>query len=346
MKIAGREIGPKERPYTIAELSGNHNGSLERMHDLMMAAAGTGCSAIKVQCYTPDSITVNHEGRGFTLEEGPWQGRSLWSLYNEAHTPRSWFPYIWQWAEELNTPVFASVFDKASVDFLENGFDPPAYKVSSFDIGDIPLIKYIAQTNKPIIISTGMASDAEVIEADDALGPDYPHLFLHCVSGYPTLLRDINLGHLGHLQRLLACSVGLSDHTLRHDAAVASVALGAVAIEKHLTLSRAEGGPDAEFSLEPVEFRGLVEAVESIWAACGGVPARPEPEASSRILRKSLYVVEPCAAGTVLTESHVRAIRPSLGLPAKFYDAVLGRRVLVDLSAPTPLSWDLLAEPD
>lgn len=342
MEIAGHKIGPEEPPYIIAEISANHNGDLDKALRLIEAAKVAGASACKFQLYTPDSITINHDGPGFVIQEGPWAGRKLYDLYQEAHTPPDWFPVLFSCARAVGIQAFSSVFDKSAVDILE-GLGAPAYKISSFDIQDHELIKYVGATGKPVILSTGMASEAEIAEADDILGPDRPHIFLHCVSGYPTPVSEADLGGLDRLRRMLCMDVGLSDHTLGTDVPVAAVAMGAVVIEKHLTLDRADGGPDAGFSLEPDEFQKLCESVRSIHRALHQETS-PPIERVSRSLRKSLYVVEKVSAGSCLSERNVRAIRPGLGIPAKFYSSVIGRVVRVDLDYGSPVSWEDLQE--
>lgn len=344
MQIAGRKISQEESPYIIAEISGNHLGSKERAFRLIEAAKLSGADVVKFQLYTADSITIDHDGPGFILKDGPWAGRKLYDLYQEAHTPPDWFPELFDCARQLGIQAFSSVFDKAGVDLLER-LGAPAYKISSFDIQDHPLIERVKATGKPIILSTGMASQADIIQADDLLGAVSPHqhIFLHCVSGYPTPVEESELGGIHRLSRMLCMPVGLSDHTLGTDVPIAAVAMGAVVIEKHLTLSRYEGGPDAGFSLEPHEFKKLVEGIRAIHSALHRETSRPI-ENASRILRKSLYAVQHLPAGSVLSEQSVRAIRPGLGLHPKFLPSVIGRRALRDLSYGSPISWEDLSE--
>ncbi len=341
MEIAGRVIGHEEPPYVIAEISGNHNGDLDRALRLIDAAKNAGADAVKFQLYTPDTITINHDGPGFVIQEGPWAGRKLHDLYQEAHTPPDWFPVLFSCARAVGIQAFSSVFDKSAVDILE-GLGAPAYKISSFDIQDHELIKYVGATGKPVILSTGMAEQVEIIQADDLLG-ERPHVFLHCVSGYPTPIAEADLMGIDRLRRMLCMPVGLSDHTLGTDVPVAAVAMGAVVIEKHLTLSRADGGPDAGFSLEPDEFQKLCESVRAVHRALHQETS-PPTERVSRSLRKSLYVVETVPAGNYLSERNVRAIRPGLGLPPKFYSSVIGKRARVDLAYGSPISWADLQE--
>jgi pseudaminic acid synthase len=337
MQIAGRNIAPEEPPYVIAELSGNHRGQIDYALKLIEAAKEAGADCVKFQFYTPDSITIDHDGPEFILKRGPWKGRKLYDLYREAHTPPEWFPRLFERARELGITPFSSVFDPSAVDILE-GLGAPAYKISSFDLTDLPLIERVKQTGKPIILSTGMGTPDEIRDADDALGEDYSHLFLHCVSGYPTPVREAALGQMTKLATITAMDVGLSDHTLGIEVPIAAVAMGAIVIEKHLTLKRSDGGPDAAFSLEPSEFKQLCQGVRDIHAAIHS--EAPPSQESSRILRKSLYVVEDLSAGSLVSEQSVRAIRPALGLPPKFFPLVLGRRVRRDLAYGSPLSWE------
>ena len=338
MQIAGRNIAPEESPYVIAELSGNHLGDKQRAFRLIEMAKHAGADAVKFQYYTADSITINHDGPEFILHQGPWKGRKLYDLYQEAHTPPEWFPSLFDCAQKLGIAAFSSVFDPAGVDELER-LGAPAYKISSFDIVDHPLIEYVSKTLKPIILSTGMASPDDIRSADDLLGDLYPHTFLHCVSGYPTPVEESNLAALKRLSIMVGMDVGLSDHTLGAEVPVAATAMGAVVIEKHLTLDRHDGGPDAAFSLEPHEFRKMCLAVRGIHSALHQETSPPS-ERASRILRKSLYLVQPVAAGSQLSERDVRAIRPGLGLHPKFLSLVIGRRARRDLAYGSPVSWD------
>ncbi len=338
MKIAGSELD--NRPLLIAEASGNHNGAKANALKLIQAAKDSGADLVKFQAYTPDTITLDHDGPGFTLRSGPWQGRKLYELYREAHTPWDWFPDLFKYAKDQQIGCFCSVFDKSSVDMLEK-LGCQTYKIASFDIVDIPLIKYVASTGKPIIISTGMASDEEIDAATDALPPDHPQIFLHCVSGYPTPVEQANLWRIKHLQEHLQLRIGLSDHTLGWDVPVAATALGACLIEKHLTLSRGMGGADAAFSMEPHEFRQMADKVKAVAI---GMTEQPTESEEYKSARKSLYVVADIAAGEAISDANVRAIRPAYGLPPKLLESLLGRRVSRALTRGDPLSWDDLQE--
>jgi pseudaminic acid synthase len=309
--IAGRAIGPAYPPYVIAEMSGNHNGELSRAFAIMEAAKNAGADALKMQTYTADTITIDHDGPGFTIVGTAWEGRTLHDLYDEAHTPWEWHQPIFDRARELGIPVFSSPFDSTAVELLES-LGAPAYKIASFEAIDIPLIEKAAATGKPLIISTGLANQDEITEAVAAArkaGGQSPAI-LHCISTYPTKYEDCNLKVLPLMAKTFGTVVGFSDHTTGTAAAVAAVALGASIIEKHLTLSRADGGPDAAFSLEPDEFKAMVHDCRLAFAARGsGRLERPPAEDGLMVFRRSLYVVENIAAGETFTERNVRSIR-------------------------------------
>jgi N-acetylneuraminate synthase len=344
LTIAGRKISASEPPYVIAEMSCNHNGSLDHALAIVEAAKKTGADAIKLQTYTADTMTIESDGPGFQIEGGLWDGRTLYDLYQEAHTPWEWHKPLFARGRELGITVFSSPFDATAVEFLE-GLDTPAYKVASFELVDIPLIRRIAQTGKPMIMSTGMASIEEIGEAVAAArdaGATQIAL-MHCVSGYPAPARDANLQMIGHLSYEFDVLVGLSDHTLDIGVSVAAVACGATLIEKHLTLSRDDGGPDSAFSAEPDELAALVHNVALAAEASGKTGfIRGESEASNRVFRRSLYIVEDIASGDMITDKNLRAIRPGHGLPPKFYDEALGKKAKQNISRGTPLSWDLI----
>lgn len=344
--IAGRPIGPDHPPFVIAEMSGNHNGDIERAFRLVEAAKEAGADAVKFQTYTADTITIDHDGPEFIIQGGLWDGRSLHDLYREAHTPWEWHPKLFAYARELGIIPFSSPFDPTAVDFLEE-LDAPAYKIASFEIVDIPLIQYAGKTGKPLIVSTGMASDAEVADAvAAATGTAAAGLvLLHCVSGYPTPVEEANLPRLLRLQERYGAMVGLSDHTLGNAVAVAASALGAVAIEKHFTLSRADGGPDAAFSMEPDELADLVRDTRAAHAATREVTQDgSRSEAANKSLRRSLYVVSDVREGEPFTPANVRSIRPGLGLPPKYLPDILGRRAARPIARGTPFSFDLVEE--
>lgn len=336
----------RKEPFIIAEMSGNHNQSLDKALEIVEAAAKAGAHALKIQTYTADTMTLNLSEGDFYIADSKslWQGTSLYQLYQEAHTPWDWHKPIFNRCRDLGIIGFSTPFDATSVDFLEE-LEVPFYKIASFENIDLPLIRKVAQTGKPIILSTGMASIAELDEAvQTARNAGCTELvLLKCTSSYPASPANSNLLTIPHLKQLFNCPVGLSDHTLGIGAAVASVALGATVIEKHFTLSRAEGGVDAAFSLEPQEFSGLVQESMSACAALGTISYGPtEKETSSLKFRRSLYVVEDMQAGDILTPENVRAIRPGYGLYPKYYEIVLGRKVKKAIKKGTPLSWEIM----
>jgi N-acetylneuraminate synthase len=343
--IAARPVGPEHPPFVIAELSGNHNQSLERARALIDAAADAGADAVKLQTYTPDTITIDHDGPGFRIEGGLWAGRTLHELYGEAFTPYEWHAPLFEHARSRGLIVFSSPFDETAVDLLES-LDAPAFKIASFEAVDLPLIRRAARSGRPLIISTGMTTPAEIAEAIAAAheGGCREIALLHCVSAYPARYTDANLRMIARLQADFGCIAGLSDHTPGTAAAVAAVALGACIVEKHFTLARADGGPDAAFSLEPAELATLVRDCRNAWEALGEAAyVRGETETSNRQFRRSLYVVRDVAAGQPITPEHVRSIRPGFGLEPKLLPQVIGRRAARDLKRGEPLQLDMLA---
>ena len=344
IEIAGRRIGPDHPPYVICELSGNHNGSLDRALAMIDAAAATGCDAIKIQTYTADTITMDIDRPEFRIRGGLWDGRSLHDLYLEAQTPYEWHPALFARAAACGVTLFSSPFDETAIDLLD-GLNAPAFKIASFEAIDLPLIAYAAGRGKPLIISTGMANLAEITAArETALAAGAPGVvLLHCVSSYPAALEDANVRTVADMAQRFDCPIGLSDHTLGTAASVAAIALGACVIEKHFTLARADGGPDAAFSLEPSEFRQLVADCKAAWTALGRAHYDLlGSEKANRQFRRSLYVNADIAAGTILTREHVRSIRPGNGLPPADLARVLGRVAARDLVRGEPLSWDML----
>ena len=346
LKIADRLIGRNQAPFIIAEMSGNHNQSLERALEIVEAAAKAGAHALKIQTYTPDTMTLDLDEREFHISDpnSLWAGTSLYKLYAEAHTPWEWHKPIFDRARELGIIAFSTPFDDTAVDFLES-LDVPCYKIASFENTDLPLIRRVAATGKPLIISTGMATVAELDEtvrtAREAGCKDL--ILLKCTSTYPATAANTNILTIPHLRELFGCEVGLSDHTMGIGVSVASVALGATVIEKHFTLNRADGGVDSTFSMEPSEMAQLVVETERAWQALGQVSYGPtEAEKKSIQFRRSLYVVQDLKAGDVLTRGNVRAIRPGLGLPTKYFELVMGKTVRRDVKRGTALRWELL----
>lgn len=343
--INGRRIGPGEPAYVIAEMSGNHNQDFGLAVKIAEAAAESGADAFKLQTYTPDTITIDSDRPPFQIEGTLWEGRTLYDLYGEAYTPWDWQPKLKEVGNDLGLDVFSSPFDHTAVDFLEE-MGVPAYKIASFEIVDLPLIRRVAQTGKPLILSTGMATLAEIDEAVRTFrraGGEQLAL-LKCNSAYPAPPDEMHLRTIPHLADAFGVPAGLSDHTLGVAVPAAAAALGATIIEKHLTLSREMPGPDSAFSLEPAEFKQMVEAVRTAGAALGSVSyGVTGEEEGSRVFRRSLFVVEDVAAGQPFTRQNVRSIRPGGGLHTRYLDDIIGRRASRDVPRGTPLSWDLIS---
>jgi N-acetylneuraminate synthase len=342
--IAGRHIGVDRPPYVVAELSANHSGSLDRALAVMEAAKAAGADAVKLQTYTADTMTIDGDGPDFQISGGLWNGRRLYELYQEAHTPWDWHERLFAKGRELGITVFSTPFDNTAVDLLER-LNAPAYKIASFELIDLPLIRRVASARKPTIMSTGMANPEEIGEAVDAFrsAGGRELVLLHCVSGYPTPVAQSNLRSIARLASEYDCPVGLSDHTLGVEVAIASVALGACMIEKHFTLRRADGGPDAAFSLEPAELEALVRGAKTAFSALGtGTAERAEVEAGSAAFRRSIYVVRDIAAGEVFTDENVRIIRPGYGLAPKHLPEILGKVAKCGLTRGTRLTWDVV----
>lgn len=342
--IAGRAIGLGERPYIVAEMSGNHNGDIQRAFNILDAAKQAGADAVKIQTYRADTITIDHSSPEFMVKGGLWDGRRLYELYEEAHTPWEWHEAIFEHARRIGITVFSSPFDPTSVDFLES-LGAPAYKIASPELIDLPLIRKVASTGKPIIMSTGMANLEEIGEAIDAARDAGAKdiVVLHCTAAYPAPPAEANLATIAEIARRFDVTVGLSDHTLGTTVSTLAVALGATFIEKHFTLSRAEGGVDSAFSLEPAELAELVSTTQIAQVAVG-LPAF-EPTESERIVlknRRSLYVVAPVAKGEPFSNANIRSIRPGNGLKPKYLEAVLGRIASRDLAFGEPLDPSMI----
>ena len=346
MNIDNRQIGLGHAPFIIAEMSGNHNQSLERALEIVAAAAKSGAHALKIQTYTPDTMTIDLDEREFHISDpnSLWAGTSLYKLYSEAYTPWEWHKPIFDRARELGMIAFSTPFDDTAVDFLES-LHVPCYKIASFENTDLPLIRRVAATGKPLIISTGMATVAELDETVRAARESgcKDLILLKCTSTYPATAENTNILTIPHLRDLFDCEVGLSDHTLGVGVSVASVALGATVIEKHFTLNRADGGVDSAFSMEPAEMAQLVLEIERAWQSLGHVSyGITDAEQMSLQYRRSLYIVQNMKAGEVLTKDNVQAIRPGLGLPPKYLDIILGRVVKKNVVRGTAITFELL----
>jgi pseudaminic acid synthase len=344
--IADRLAGPSAAPLVIAEMSGNHNHSLERALAIVDAAADAGAHALKIQTYTADTLTLDVERGEFVIDDpgSLWNGESLHRLYEQAYTPWEWHQAIFDRANERGLIAFSTPFDESAVDFLET-LGVPCYKIASFENVHLPLIRKVAATGKPIIMSTGMATAAELDEAVTAAREAgcKDLVLLKCTSTYPATPENTNIATIPHMRELFGCQVGLSDHTLGVGVAVAAVALGATVIEKHFTLNRVDGGVDSAFSMEPAEMRQLVEETERAWQAIGHVSYGPtSPEKQSLQFRRSCYVAADMRAGEAFTSENLRVVRPGFGLEPKFYDLLLGKHVNRDLAKGTPVSWDLI----
>jgi pseudaminic acid synthase len=345
-RIGKYAIGPGHKPFVIAEMSGNHNQSLERALAIVDAAATAGAHGLKIQTYTADTMTLDLDQGEFTIRDpgSLWNGNSLFKLYQQAYTPWEWHAPIFERCREHGMVPFSTPFDDSAVDFLE-GLGVGIYKIASFENADLPLIRKVAATGKPMIISTGMATLAELDEtvraAREAGCRDL--VLLKCTSTYPALATNTNISTIPHMRGLFQCQVGLSDHTMGVGVSLASVALGATVIEKHFTLARADGGVDSAFSMEPAEMRLLVEESERAWQSLGGIAYGPtSAEKPSLQFRRSLYVAQDMKAGDRFTPGNLRAVRPGLGLPVKYLDTLMGKILRVDAPKGTPVSWDML----
>jgi pseudaminic acid synthase len=346
IRIAGRSVGLGAEPFIVAEMSGNHNQSLDRALKIVDAAAASGAHALKIQTYTPDTMTIDLDEREFHIGDpnSLWAGTSLYSLYAQAHTPWEWHKPIFERARDRGLIIFSTPFDETAVAFLEE-LDVPCYKVASFENTDLPLIRRVAATGKPLIISTGMATVADLDETVRAAREAGCRelILLKCTSTYPATPENSDLRTIPHLRELFGCEVGLSDHTLGVGVAVASVALGATIVEKHFTLKRTDGGVDSTFSMEPAELLALVVETKRAWQALGHISyGAKEAEKVSMVFRRSIYVTRNLEAGDVLTPENVRCVRPGYGLPPKYYEVLIGKRVKAAVPRGTALTWDLI----
>jgi N-acetylneuraminate synthase len=337
--INDRKIGYNSPPYIIAELSANHNGDINKALKIIKEAKQAGADAVKIQTYTPDTITINCHSENFQIHGGLWDGLTLYELYKKAYTPWEWHKSLFDYAQKLGITIFSSPFDFTAVDLLED-LQTPAYKVASFEIVDLPLIKYIAQTHKPMIISTGMANDTEILEAVETAkeGGCKQIAILHCVSSYPAEAKDYNLRTLVDMQQRFSLPTGLSDHTLSNTTAITAVALGACIIEKHFTLDRNNGGPDDSFSLETKDFTALCQETRTAWEALGEINyGRKKSEQGNIKFRRSLYAVKDIKKGDLFTHENIRSIRPGNGIAPKYLDSFIGKTAKEDINFGTPL---------
>lgn len=344
ISIAGRRISRDSPPYIIAEISANHNGSIEVAKSLIKEAYLSGADAVKLQTYRPDTITLDCDNKDFQITEGLWAGKTLYELYNEAHMPWEWHSPLFEYARELGITIFSSPFDFSAVDLLEE-LDTPAYKIASFEAVDIPLVRYVAETGKPMIISTGMASAEEIEEVIEAAisGGCKDVAILRCVSGYPAPPEDYHLKTIVDMRSRFGVVTGLSDHTLTSVTAIASIALGAAIIEKHFTLNRKGGGPDDCFSIEPKELRSLCQDCVTAWEAVRGVKYGPKSSEKTNLkFRRSLYFIKDMEAGDTITRDAIKSIRPGFGLPPRYFDQCVGLEVVRRVSKGTPVSWHLV----
>jgi pseudaminic acid synthase len=345
-EINGRKIGKGHPPYIIAELSANHNGSLERAFETIKAAHESGAHAIKIQTYTADTMTIDCDREDFMIHGGLWDGYKLYDLYKWAETPFEWHKAIFDYAANLGITIFSTPFDESAVDLLES-LDTPAYKIASFEATDLPLIRYVASKGKPVIMSTGMCSESEISEAvATAREAGCENLvLLHCISSYPAPMDQANLLQMPRLTERFETIPGLSDHTLGTTASVAAVALGACVIEKHFTLSRNDKGPDSEFSIEPDELKRLCQDTFDAWSALGKPGfERQKAEEGNKHFRRSVYFIKDMKAGDIITPAHIRRIRPGFGLPPKYFDQLIGKRVNKDVDRGTATAWELIDE--
>jgi N-acetylneuraminate synthase len=345
IEVAGRQIGIHYPPYVIAELSANHNGKIENAFRMIQEAQKAGVDAVKLQTYTPDTITLNCNSEDFKIHGGLWDGRTLYDLYQEAHTPWEWHKPLFEHAHKLGITIFSSPFDSTAVDLLED-LNAPAYKIASFEAVDLPLIQYVARTGKPMIISTGMADSEEIQEAIEAAreGGCKELAILHCVSGYPAPPEDYNLRTITDMISRYGIVTGLSDHTLDNTTAITSIAMGACIIEKHFTLNRRGSGPDDSFSLEPPELTALCRDTKTAWAALGEINyGLKSSEKSNLKFRRSLYFIKTMKAGDLITDDCIRSVRPGYGMPPKSIGNVLGKRVNINVSYGTPVQPQMIS---
>ena len=339
-------ISLENSPFIIAELSANHNGSIERAIKSIKGAKEAGANAVKIQTYTPDTMTINSDKKDFLIKGGIWDGLNLYKLYEQAHTPYEWHKDLFEYAKEIGITLFSTPFDKTAVDLLES-LESPAYKIASFELTDIPLIKLVAQTKKPILMSTGMASENEIEEAVIAARDSGCEslLLFHCISSYPATTEKSNINYIKKLRQKFNVEVGLSDHTLSNTAAISAIALGASAIEKHFTIDKSTG-PDSQFSLNLEELKDLVKISKSAWLSLGnGENDRETSELENRKFRRSIYFIRDIKAGQIITYEDIKTIRPAYGLPPKFFEDIIGSKLIKDVEFGDPVKWDCIEKP-
>jgi pseudaminic acid synthase len=342
--IDNKKISETEKPYIIAELSANHNGSLDKAKLSIKKAKECGVDAVKIQTYNADTMTIDCDKDDFIVKGGLWNGYKLYNLYDEAQTPFEWHSELYRYAKEIGITLFSTPFDESAVDLLET-LNTPAFKIASFELTDLPLISYVAKKGKPMLMSTGMATENEISEALETArsGGCNSLLLFHCISSYPVPIEQANLKQIPNLKKTFGVSIGLSDHTLGNTTAIASIALGACAIEKHFTISRQEKGPDSEFSVEPSELKELVKDTKNAWEALGNEGFnRPKAELGSNVFRRSIYFVNDIKSGEKIKETDIRRIRPGFGLPPKYFDKLIGKTLSADVKRGDAVSWDMI----
>ena len=343
--INDRVIDSISSPYIIAELSANHNGSLDRAKLSIKIAKECGADAVKIQTYNADTMTIDCDKSDFIVKDGLWGGYKLYNLYKEAHTPFEWHGELYRYAKEIGITLFSTPFDETAVDLLES-LHTPAYKIASFELIDLPLISYVAKKGKPMLMSTGMATEKEISEALETArsGGCNSLLLFHCISSYPAPIEQANLRQILNLKKTFGVSIGLSDHTIGNTTAIASIALGACAVEKHFTISRQEKGPDSHFSVEPSELKELVKDTKNAWEALGnGGFNRPEAELGSKIFKRSIYFISDIKSGEKIKETDIKRIRPGFGLPPKYFDKLIGKTLIKDVKRGDSVNWDMIA---
>ena len=328
-------------PYVIAEISGNHNGSIERAKKIIESAKDNGADCVKLQTYSPDTMTIKSNNEDFRVTSGLWNGYTLWDLYDWAQTPFEWQSELFTHAKNIGITCISTPFDETAVDLLEN-IGCPFYKIASFELTDLPLIRYVAETKKPLILSTGMANEEEIYDALNIVNKygSNDYIILHCVSGYPTPVEQINLDTINLLKRRFKCDVGLSDHTLGNTSAILSIAYGVKIIEKHFTLSRDDGGPDANFSMEPDELKLMVDSVNQVWESIGKPNYKlKKSEKQNLKFRRSIYVINNIKKGDIFNNNNIKIIRPGYGIPPKYYNNIIGKKSLTNIKIHRPLKW-------